>query len=194
MKPSDSEAMPVTAASIGQIVETYTPRLRSYIRGQVANREDAEDILQEVFYSLTRATLTDGNEITRVSAWLFRVARNAVLNLWRQRSGNARPVLDAASIDSACESLSDMLFSPDAAGPESTYLRKLVWQELDDALAQLPPEQSEVFCLTEFDGIPVKEISARTGVPVATLLSRKHYAVKHLRLRLKGLYEDIMIY
>ena len=85
-----------------------------------------------------------------------------------------------------------MLFSEPAGEPENVYLRKLVWQELDNALSELPPEQSEVFCLTVFDGVPVKDISENTGVPVATLLSRKHYAVKHLRLRLRGLYEDIL--
>ena len=78
--------------------------------------------------------------------------------------------------------------------PESVYLRKLVWEELAEALACLPPEQSEVFCATVFDGVPVKEISADTGVPVATLLSRKHYAVKFLRMRLRWLYEDLLDY
>lgn len=177
--------------SVAEIVESYAPRLRSYIRGRVANRDDAEDILQDVFYQLVRCGRTEGYEIEKMSAWLYRVARNCILNLWRSRRYEPLSLFSGDG-DEAFDSLSDMLFSSPSSEPESVYLRKLVWQELEYALAELPKEQSEVFCLTVFDGIPVKDISANTGVPVATLLSRKHYAVKFLRIRLKGLYEDII--
>lgn len=176
---------------ITRIVEEYAPRLRAYIRGRVGCREDAEDILQDVFCQLVRVSQTDGGEITRMASWLYKVARNAVLNLWRSRR-DVR-VSYPGDDDSACEGLSDILFGASDGGPEKEYMRRLVWQELEYALAELPPEQSEVFCLTVFDNIPVKDISAATGVSVATLLSRKHYAVKFLRMRLRGLYEDIMI-
>jgi RNA polymerase sigma factor (sigma-70 family) len=178
-----------TDAALTDIIGTWTSPLREYIRRRVGDDDDAEDILQEVFYQLVRNSRMPDNEISRVSAWLFRVARNSILNLWRRKRELPMPD-DGNGIDE----FADMLFSRPESTPEQTYLRKLVWEEMEDALAQLPPEQSEVFCLTVFDGIPVKEISANTGVPVATLLSRKHYAVKYLRLRLRGLYEDILSY
>lgn len=193
MKRSE-DRLPSHDVAIAEIVDSYSSKLRSYIRGQVGCREDAEDILQEVFYQLARSMQSDGGGIENVSAWLYRVARNSILNLWRKCREESLPSIDEDGIESACKGLSDMLFSTSADEPENVYLRKLVWQELEYALAELPPEQSEVFCLTVFDGIPVKDISARTGIPVATLLSRKHYAVKFLRIRLRGLYEDLLNY
>ena len=93
--------------------------------------------------------------------------------------------------DAVCESILQSLLSSDT--PDMVYLRKIVWEELDDALSELPAEQSEVFCLTVFDGVPVKEISLAMGIPVATLLSRKHYAVKHLRQRFHELYDALIL-
>lgn len=177
-------------ASIAEIVECYSPRLRSYIRQRVSTHEDAEDILQDVFCQLVRTSQTTGNDIERISAWLYRVARNSILNLWRKK--REEPFGGWCDDGEAFDNLAGMIFSAPADEPENIYLRKLVWQELEYALAELPSEQREVFCLTVFDGVPVKDISANTGVPVATLLSRKHYAVKFLRIRLRGLYEDIL--
>lgn len=179
-----------TGAYVTEIVESYSPALMSYIRSKVESREDAEDILQEVFYSLVRTTRDDATDIEKISAWLFRVAHNSILNLWRKKRETQLPSF-GDDVD-AFENFADMLFSEPASEPETAYLRKLVWQELEYALAELPAEQREVFCLTAFDCIPVKDISENTGVPVATLLSRKHYAVKFLRMRLRGLYEDII--
>lgn len=177
--------------SLTEIVECYSPPLRSYIRRQVDNREDAEDILQDVFCQLVHITNNpDSSDIEKISGWLYRVARNAILNLWRKR----REVpLTVIAEQEAFDNLASCLFSEPAGEPENMLLRQLVWQELDFALAELPPEQREVFCLTVFDGLPVKDISESTGVPVATLLSRKHYAVKSLRIKLRGLYEDLCI-
>lgn len=178
-------------AYITGIFECYSPRLRSYIRGQVGDTDDAEDILQDVFYQLVRTAGDGAGDIEKISGWLYRVARNSILNLWRRKHEKPLSALTVYG-DDPFDGLAEMLFSEPAGEPENVYLRKLVWQELDNALSELPPEQSEVFCLTVFDGVPVKDISENTGVPVATLLSRKHYAVKHLRLRLRGLYEDIL--
>lgn len=174
--------------SIEEIFTEYSPRLLGYIRSQVECREDAEDILQDVFYQLARSSADQGSEIERISSWLYRVARNSVLNFWRKK----REVpLDAE--DPVCEDIAQTLFCAPQDAPDTICLRHLIWQELDAALSQLPPEQSEVFCLTVFDGIPVKDISTATGIPVATLLSRKHYAVKYLRKRFHDLY-DALIY
>ncbi|MDE7142386.1 MAG: sigma-70 family RNA polymerase sigma factor [Muribaculaceae bacterium] len=177
--------------SIGTIVAEYSPRLLGFIRSHVGCREDAEDILQDVFLQLARCYGDEGSGIEKVSAWLYRVARNAVMNFWRKKREVSIDAL-CETEDHICEEISETLFcgAPDA--PDTVYLRSLVWQELDQALSELPPEQCEVFCLTVFDGMPVKEISAATGVPVATLLSRKHYAVKFLRRRFHDLYDSLL--
>ena len=193
MKRSESRQVS-SDASVSEIVECYSPRLRAYILRQVENRDDAEDILQDVFYKLVKTTRSGAGDIEKMSAWLYRVARNAILNLWRKRREVGLPQFDDYGEETACENFSELLFGMSPSDPESVYLRKLVWEELAEALACLPPEQSEVFCATVFDGVPVKEISADTGVPVATLLSRKHYAVKFLRMRLRWLYEDLLDY
>lgn len=182
------------SSSLESIVQEYTPRLRSFIRSRVACREDAEDVLQEVFYQLVRTTAGDLGQIERMSAWLFRVAQNTILNLWRKKREDELPLWGEDEDYQACEELSEVLFNSDNPTPDVVYLRKLVWQELDAALEELPPEQREVFCLTVFDGVPVKKIAQATGVSVPTLLSRKFYAVRFLRNRLGELYNDIVNY
>lgn len=179
-------------SQVEDVVREYTPRLRSFIHSRVASREDAEDVLQEVFYQLVRTTSGDIGQIERMAAWLFRVAQNTINNLWRKRREDEMPTLGDDYM--ACEQLQDALFGSAEPEPDVVYLRKLVWQELDMALDELPPEQRDVFCLTVFDGMPVKEISRLTGVSVPTLLSRKHYAVTFLRSRLGELYSDIINY
>lgn len=177
---------------IESAVHEYSGKLLSYIRSQVNSKEDAEDILQDVFYQLARAETEGEISIERVSSWLYRVAHNAILNLWRRKGATPFSFMDAEE-DPICGEISETLSRSPADTPETQYLRKLVWEELDMALAELPPEQSDIFCLTVFDRIPVKEISAATGIPVATLLSRKHYAVKFLRQRFHDMYNDLMI-
>lgn len=188
-KRSDGHVKP---PSVESIVQEYTPRLRSFIGSRVARQEDAEDVLQEVFYQLVRTTAGDLGQIERMSAWLFRVAQNAICNLWRKRREDELPSYGDEDGYTACEELGEVLFGSDIPEPDMVYLRKLVWIELDAALDELPPEQRDVFCLTVFDGMPMKEISRLTGVSVPTLLSRKHYAITFLRERLGELYNDIM--
>ena len=174
--------------NIEDVFDEYSPRLLGFIRSQVNSREDAEDILQDVFYQLARTSADGDTEIERVSSWLYRVARNSVLNFWRKKRELSFDVED-----DVCEDIAQTLFCSAQDTPDMVLLRKLVWQELDMALSELPSEQSEVFCLTVFDGMSMKDISSATGIPVATLLSRKHYAVKFLRKRLHELYNALIL-
>ncbi len=187
MKPRSEPTL-----SVEQIVQRYAPGLRAYISGKVDSREDSEDILQEVFFRLARSESFPGGGIERVSAWLYTVARNLIINSWRRPRENSLSAYFLNDEQEACRELSETLLRDPANDPDNLMLRKLIWKELDAALAELPPGQSEIFCLTMFEGIPVKQIAASTGIPQATLLSRKHYAVKHLRHRLKNLYDELL--
>jgi RNA polymerase sigma factor (sigma-70 family) len=167
-------------------------RLRNFIRRRVDDESDAEDILQDVFYELIEAyRLT--KPIEQVGAWLYRVARNRIIDRFRKKK--PEPLVVAAKNGAADEndgdllSIEDLLPSPDA-GPEAAYARGILLDELDAALDELPEEQREVFIAHEFDGRSFKEISAEAGVSVNTLLSRKHHAVLHLRRRLQSMYDD----
>ena len=177
-----------------KLIAEYQLRLKSFIRKQVSRKEDAEDILQDVFYQLVKTINTAMNPIEKVSAWLYRVARNMIINHGIKKREEEMPAYQSDESDEEIiKDFSEVLFNNEASpSPEMEYLRSLVWLELENALAELPPEQREIFELTELDNIPVKEISETTGVSVNTLLSRKHYAVKHLRKRLSVLYNDII--
>ena len=179
---------------VGKLIAEYQPRLKSFIRNRVASREDTEDILQDVFYQLIKTVNTTLNPIEHVSAWLYRVARNMIINHGTKKREVEMPVYqDEDGYDDILKDFSEVLFNNETSpSPETEYLRSLVWTELESALAELPPEQREIYELTEFDGIPVKEIAKTTGISVNTLLSRKHYAVTHLRKRLEELYREIV--
>ena len=176
------------------LIEEHRPKLKAFIRKRVSNNEDAEDILQDVFYQFVKTVDNSMNPIEQVSAWLYRVARNLIINKGIKKHEEELPVYRSNdSDDEVWKDFSEILFSDEtSSSPETEYLRSLVWVELENVLSELPPEQREIFELTELDGIPVKEISETAGVSVNTLLSRKHYAIKHLRKRLAGLYNDII--
>ena len=175
---------------ISEVVEREQSRLRNFIRRRVADPRDAEDILQEVFYELVEATRLL-MPIEHVTGWLFRVARNRITDLFRKKKPES--FSDAATEDESDELLQieDMLPSPEA-GPEALYVRNVLLEELEFALDELPEEQREVFVAHEIEGRSFKEMSAASGVSVNTLLSRKRYAVLHLRERLKSVYEEFM--
>lgn len=176
---------------VGTLVTAYKPRLNAFIRKRVSNKEDAEDILQDVFYQLAKVD-TAMNPIEQVTAWLYRVARNMIINKQIKKHEEELPSYLNDDGD-MLKDISEMLFSTQTApSPETEYLRSLMWVELEDALSELPLEQREVFEKTELDGLSFKEISKETGVAVNTLLSRKHYAILHLRKRLSELYEEII--
>ena len=166
-------------------------RLRNFIRRRVADQADAEDILQDVFYELIEAYRMM-KPIEQVGAWLYRVARNRIIDGFRQKKPEPfSDSRDPGAEDADTHSLEELIPSPDA-GPEASYARSILLEELDAALDELPEEQREAFVAHEIQGISFKELSAETGVSVNTLLSRKHYAVLYLRRRLQSIYDDFV--
>jgi RNA polymerase sigma factor (sigma-70 family) len=173
---------------IAEAIERDVPRLRSFIRRRVLDSSDAEDVLQDVFYELISAYRLM-KPLEQVTAWLYRVARNRITDLFRRRK--AVSLSDPAAEDEDAASLEDLLPSPDA-GPDAVYARNLLLDALDGALDELPEEQREVFIAHELLGRSFKEMSEETGTSVNTLLSRKRYAVLRLRERLQELKEDFV--
>jgi RNA polymerase sigma factor (sigma-70 family) len=175
---------------ISEIIAEERSRLRNFIRKRVPNEADVEDLLQEVFYELVEANRLL-MPIDYVTGWLFRVARNRITDLFRKK----RPenFTDAAAMDEDGELLriEDLLPSPDD-GPEARYIRNVLLDELESALAELPVEQREVFAAHELEGRSFKELSAESGVKINTLLARKRYAVLHLRERLRSIHDEFM--
>lgn len=171
---------------ISAAIERERPRLRNFIRKRVPDREEAEDILQEIFYELIVAYRMM-KPVERVSAWLFRVARNRITDLFRARRPESLSSPATAQLEEGETTLKDLLISADA-DPEEILMQGVLAEALDEALAALPREQHEVFVAHELEGRSFQEISAATGVGVNTLLARKRYAVLHLRKRLEGIY------
>jgi RNA polymerase sigma factor (sigma-70 family) len=174
---------------IAEVVTREHSRLRSFIRRRVPDPRDAEDILQDVFYELVEANRLL-MPIHQVTGWLFRVARNRITDLFRKRTPERFSDAAVAHEDDDLLRLEDLLPSPDA-GPEALYERHVLLDELESAIGELPPEQREVFVAYELEGRTFKEMAAETGVSVNTLLSRKRYAVLHLRERLKSIYDEL---
>jgi RNA polymerase sigma factor (sigma-70 family) len=175
---------------ISDVVKREQSRLRNFIRRRVPDPLDAEDILQDVFYRLVEANRLL-MPIEHITGWLFRVARNRITDLFRKREPESFSEIEAVDEEDELLPFEDLLPSPDA-GPEALYARSLLLAELERAVAELPKEQREVFVAHEFDGRSFKELSAETGVSVNTLLSRKRYAVLHLRDRLQRVYDEFM--
>jgi len=186
--PVSTAAMTEQDRQISEIVAGERNRLRNFIRRRVPDPADAEDIVQEVFYELVEANRLL-MPIEHVTGWLFRIARNRITDLFRKK--RAESLSDAAVEfeDGERLQIEDLLPSPDA-GPEAQYLRNALLDELEVALDELPAEQREVFVAHEIEGRSFKELSAKTGVKVNTLLARKRYAVLHLRERLQSIHDE----
>lgn len=179
--------------NIASVVAAYGKRLLGFIRKRVENEADAEDILQDVFYQFIGNT----QPIEQITAWLFRVARNRIVDVKRKHKPE---LLNDVFGDDSTEDDDNGLFGwadmlTDLGNtPETTYLRNLFWETLHLALNELPEEQKQVFILHELDGVSFKDIAQQTKETVNTLISRKRYAVLHLRKRLQVLYNEIVNY
>jgi RNA polymerase sigma factor (sigma-70 family) len=176
---------------ISQAFDRDLSRLRNFIRRRVGDPSDAEDILQDVFGELIEAYRLM-KPIEQVTAWLFRVARNRIVDVFRRRKRESeRQPRNSAAEQGETLFAADLLPSPDA-GPEAAYVRRVLLEELDDALDELPPEQRQVFIAHELMGYSFKEIAAQSGVGLNTLLARKRYAVLHLRRRLQAIHDEFV--
>lgn len=176
---------------VADIFRKYQAQLRGFIAKRVSSKEDSEDILQNVFYQFMKNDRAD-DPIEQITAWLYSVARNQIIDRSRKRREEEMPSLSTNEDDGTfLKELSDLMPDEDQS-PEMDFIRSTVWEELGHALLELPDEQRTVFELTELEGIPFKEIAESTGIPVNTLISRKRYAVLFLRKRLYNLYEDIL--
>jgi RNA polymerase sigma factor (sigma-70 family) len=191
----DALNIPATLAAertntITQTIKAYNRRLLGFIKKRVSGNEDAEDILQEVFYQFAGNT----EPIEQVGSWLFTVARNKITDKYRkQKLPLADDVFGIVESDEENFDWKEMLLVSDA-NPETVYLRNLFWEELKTALEELPEEQKAVFIQNEIEGIAFKDIAEKTGLSVATLISRKRYAVLHLRERLQVLKDELLNY
>lgn len=177
--------------NIADVVKNQGKRLQGFIRNRVHSREDADDILQDVYSQLVEANRLM-KPIDQISAWLFTVARNRITDLYRKKKTVSMPEsLSEKDEESFYDELNNLLFD-EGSTPETEYLRALVWTELEKALEELPEEQRLVFELTEMKGLSFKAISEESGVPVNTLISRKRYAIVFLRQQLQIIYDELI--
>src|SRR5256886_8723605 len=187
-EPWSITAMTEQDHQLSKIVAEERSRLRNFIRRRVPDPRDAEDILQEVFYELVEANRLL-MPIEHVTGWLVRVARNRITDLFRKKKPETFSDAAVEDQDGEVLKIEDLLPSPDA-GPEALFLRHVLLDELELALDELPDEQREVFVAHELEGRSFKELAEETGLSVNTLLSRKRYAVLHLRERLQSIYDE----
>ena len=174
---------------ISEAIDRERSRLRNFIRKRVRDPGDAEDILQDVFYELVEAYRMM-KPVEQVTAWLFRVARNRITDLFRRKNREAQRTAPATIAEDSEALLSGDLLPSADAGPEAAYARSVLLEELEEALEELPEEQREVFIAHELMGYSFRELAAHSGASVNTLLSRKHYAVLYLRQRLQAIYDE----
>jgi RNA polymerase sigma factor (sigma-70 family) len=173
---------------LSEVIARERSRLRNFIRRRVPNDADVEDVLQDVFYKLVEANRLL-MPIEYVTGWLFRVARNQITDLFRKNRPETFSEAAVEDEDGELVQIEDLLPSPDA-GPDGLYIRNVLLEEMEHALDELPDEQREVFVAHEFEGRSFKELSEESGVSVNTLLSRKRYAVLHLRGRLQKIHDE----
>lgn len=175
---------------ITDVVKRERSRLGNFIRRRVPDPGDAEDILQDVFYTLVEANRLL-MPIEHVTGWLFTAARNRITDFFRKKKPERFTDLSASDEEGEATLFEDLLPSPDA-GPEELYTRGELLDELEEALDELPKEQRDAFVAHEFEGRSFKDLSAETGVSVNTLIARKRYAVLHLRKRLQDVYNEFL--
>jgi RNA polymerase sigma factor (sigma-70 family) len=174
-------------SNITEVINTYSKRLMGFIRKRVSNEADAEDILQDVFYQFIGNT----KPIEQLTAWLFTVTRNKITDKQRKHKPDLLEDIYTAADEESTFDWTDMFFDQ-SNNPETEYLRNLFWEALHTALNELPVAQRDVFILNEIEGVPFKTIAEQTGETINTLLSRKRYAVLHLRERLSILRDELL--
>ncbi|TQK06421.1 RNA polymerase RpoE-like sigma-24 subunit [Herbaspirillum sp. SJZ130] len=189
---SNHQAMNDKDSEITATVLRERTRLGGFIRRRVADAGEAEDILQDVFHEFVQAYRLP-EPIEQVSAWLFRVARNRIIDRFRKKKeaplADAGEAEDVDAADSAWRL--DLVLPDNSDGPEAAYARSVLLETLQQALDELPEKQREVFVAHELDGISFKEMAAASGTSLNTLLARKRYAVLHLRERLQAIYDEL---
>jgi RNA polymerase sigma factor (sigma-70 family) len=174
--------------SIKETVKSYGKKLFTFIRNRVKTNEDAEDILQDVWYQLSKL---DYGSIEQLGAWLYRVARNKIIDKYRKQEPDS--LEDYAYEDEEGEmNFREILLSDENEAPETVYLKKLFWEELFEALSELPVAHRDVFVKNEIEDKTLQEIADGAGENIKTVISRKRYAVIYLRERLRSLYEEII--
>lgn len=179
-----------SADDLGHVYEQYKPELKGFIARQVSSMEEAEDILQDVFYNLAKIDFLE-NPIEYLSAWLYQAATNRIIDRRRKKKEQSLPEIRENDEDEYFMGALSNYLADDNDEPEIIFRNEVIREEIAAALAELPEEQRKIFELTEYDGISYKEIAESTGIATATLLSRKHYAVSHLRKKLRLLYLEI---
>ena len=173
---------------IASAIEKYSKQLFGFIRSKVKSTEDAEDVLQDVWYQFS--DITNISEIQNTSAWLYSVARNKVIDLYRKKSTESLEDYTIESEDGEFN-IKDILLIDDSASPDLALFKDAFWKEMLKALDELPENQKQVFILNELEDFTLKEIADKNGENIKTIISRKSYAVKHLRNRLKYLYQEL---
>ena len=193
MEDAMTIAIPMAAErnrNITNTIKAISKRLLNFIKQRVASNEDAEDILQDVFYQFAG----NAEPIEQTTAWLYKVARNKITDSYRKHKlPLADDILNTSGTEEESFDWKEVMFTNDT-NPETEYLRNIFWEELKAALDELPVEQRNVFIQNEIDGIAFKDMAAASGESVATLISRKRYAVLHLRNRLSVLKDELLNY
>ncbi len=172
-------------------IKEYGKRLFGFIRGKVSSDEDAEDVLQDVWYQLSNAV--NLGEIEQMSGWLHQVARNKITDRQRKKTPELLDDFETEDDDGSF-SFKEILLADDTDNPETRYLRDVFWKELFAALDELPEKQRQVFVWNEMEDLTLQQIADNTGENLKTIISRKGYAVKHLRERLQDLYAELLMY
>lgn len=175
---------------VEQTVAAERNRLFNFIKKRVSDTNDAEDILQDVFYQLWQGYDTI-ESIEKVTSWMFRVARNKIIDRYRKLKPDSFSKIEGARGDEDVPLLLADVIGDSSSSPDDVYTRELIWESIEEVLAELPKNQREVFVWHELEDISFKEMSQRTGESINTLLSRKRYAVNYLRKRLQNLYNEI---
>jgi RNA polymerase sigma factor (sigma-70 family) len=174
--------------SITATVKQFGDKLLGFVRQKVNSEEDAQDILQDIWYQLTR--LNNAGELENIGAWLYRVARNKIVDGYRKKSTESLEDFGYENEEGELN-FKDIFLLDDSNNPEDAFFKELFWEELSKALSELPEKQREVFELNEIEGFTLQEIADKSGANIKTIISRKGYAVKHLHKRLAYLYNEL---